>query len=72
MGDVYRVYVLLSFLIGHEAHSFTDILSSRDPRRNQPLVDYLTSLVIDPEATEAFNTAKRQDRTSNALTPSTS
>lgn len=44
-----------------------DILSSRDPRRNKPLVDYLTSLVIDSEATEAFNTAKRQDRELSGL-----
>lgn len=37
------------------------ILSSRDPRRNQPLVDYLTSLTIDPDSSEAFNTSKQQD-----------
>ncbi|KAI5481022.1 proteasome activator subunit 4 [Pseudohyphozyma bogoriensis] len=43
------------------------ILSSRDPRRNQPLVDYLTSLVIDPESSEAFNTAKRQDLVGTAM-----
>lgn len=38
------------------------ILNSRDPRRNQPLVDYLTSLTIDPDSSEAFNTSKQQDR----------
>ncbi|KAK4703609.1 proteasome activator subunit 4, partial [Phenoliferia sp. Uapishka_3] len=43
------------------------ILSSRDPRRNQPLVDYLTSLVIDPDSSEAFNTAKRQDLVGTAM-----
>lgn len=37
------------------------ILSSRDPRRNQPLVDYLTSLTIDADSSEAFNTSKKQD-----------
>lgn len=42
-------------------------MSSRDPRRNQPLVDYLTSLVIDPEASEAFNTAKQQDLVGTAM-----
>jgi len=38
------------------------ILSARDPRRNQPLVDYLTSLKIDEESAEAFNVSKQQDR----------
>ncbi|KAM0792923.1 hypothetical protein ACM66B_002682 [Microbotryomycetes sp. NB124-2] len=37
------------------------ILVARDPRRNKPLVDYLTSLTIDPESSEAFNTSKEQD-----------
>lgn len=37
------------------------ILSSRDPRRNQPLVDYLTSLSIDPDSSEAFKTSVQQD-----------
>lgn len=43
------------------------ILNSRDPRRNQPLVDYLTSLVIDPESSEAFNTSKQQDLVGTAM-----
>lgn len=38
-----------------------DILTSRDPRRNAPLIEYITSFEIDPEASEAFNTAKRLD-----------
>lgn len=45
------------------------ILSGRDPRRNQPLVDFLTSLKIDEESTEAFNVSKQQDRASPSLSP---
>ncbi|KAK4048054.1 Proteasome activator BLM10 [Microbotryomycetes sp. JL221] len=37
------------------------ILQARDPRRNKPLVDYLTSLTIDTDSSEAFNTSKEQD-----------
>ncbi|GAA6033408.1 hypothetical protein JCM8097_006736 [Rhodosporidiobolus ruineniae] len=37
------------------------ILNNRDPRRNQPLVDYLTSLKINDESSEAFNESKKQD-----------
>ncbi|GAA5959559.1 hypothetical protein JCM21900_003196 [Sporobolomyces salmonicolor] len=43
------------------------ILNNRDPRRNQPLVDYLTSLSIDQESSEAFNVAKKQDLVGTAL-----
>ncbi|SCV72468.1 BQ2448_4005 [Microbotryum intermedium] len=43
------------------------ILTSRDPRRNQPLVDYLTSLTIDAESSEAFNTSKQQDLVGTAM-----
>ncbi|KPV77183.1 uncharacterized protein RHOBADRAFT_25084 [Rhodotorula graminis WP1] len=43
------------------------ILSGRDPRRNQPLVDYLTSLKIDEESTEAFNVSKQQDLVGTAM-----
>jgi hypothetical protein len=45
----------------------TVMLNSRDPRRNAPLVEYITSLEIDPEASEAFNTAKRLDSESPSL-----
>ncbi|GAA6053733.1 hypothetical protein JCM3770_003189 [Rhodotorula araucariae] len=43
------------------------ILSARDPRRNQPLVDYLTSLKIDEESSEAFNVSKQQDLVGTAM-----
>lgn len=43
------------------------ILTSRDPRRNQPLVNYLTTLVIDPESSAAFSTAKSQDLVGTAM-----
>ncbi|KAM0751556.1 hypothetical protein T439DRAFT_300497 [Meredithblackwellia eburnea MCA 4105] len=43
------------------------ILNSRDPRRNEPLVKYLTSLTIDADSSEAFNTAKRQDLVGTAM-----
>ncbi|GJN88228.1 hypothetical protein Rhopal_001193-T1 [Rhodotorula paludigena] len=43
------------------------ILNARDPRRNQPLVDYLTSLKIDEESSEAFNVSKQQDLVGTAM-----
>ena len=43
------------------------ILAQRDPRRNQPLVDYLTNLTLDFDSSEAFNTAKRQDLVGTAI-----
>ncbi|GAA5895195.1 proteasome activator BLM10 [Sporobolomyces salmoneus] len=43
------------------------ILNARDPRRNQPLVDYFTSLSIDKDSSEAFNVAKKQDLVGTAL-----
>jgi proteasome activator subunit 4 len=47
--------------------SSADILTARDPRRNQPLVDYLTTLKIDEESSEAFNVSKKADRRSDFL-----
>lgn len=49
-------------LTDSELYRFSDILNARDPRRNQPLVDYFTSLSIDKDSSEAFNVAKKQDR----------
>ncbi|BGP18854.1 hypothetical protein JCM10213_003509 [Rhodosporidiobolus nylandii] len=43
------------------------ILNARDPRRNQPLVDYLTSLKVDEESSEAFNVSKQQDLVGTAM-----
>lgn len=44
-----------------------DILNMRDPRRNKPLVDFITSMMIDPESSEAFNTAKQQNLVGTAM-----
>ncbi|GAA5990546.1 hypothetical protein JCM10908_003124 [Rhodotorula pacifica] len=43
------------------------ILTARDPRRNQPLVDYLTSLRLDEDSAEAFNESKKQDLVGTAM-----
>ncbi|GAA6008845.1 hypothetical protein JCM10207_001745 [Rhodosporidiobolus poonsookiae] len=43
------------------------ILNARDPRRNQPLVDYITKLKIDEESSEAFNVSKEQDLVGTAM-----
>ncbi|GAA5988215.1 hypothetical protein JCM11641_001615, partial [Rhodosporidiobolus odoratus] len=43
------------------------ILNARDPRRNQPLIEYITSLSIDDESSEAFNVSKQQDLVGTAM-----
>ncbi|BGP22448.1 Proteasome activator BLM10 [Rhodotorula toruloides] len=43
------------------------ILNARDPRRNQPLVEYITSLKIDEESSEAFGVSKKQDLVGTAM-----
>ncbi|GAA5854935.1 hypothetical protein JCM8547_004128 [Rhodosporidiobolus lusitaniae] len=43
------------------------ILNARDPRRNQPLVDFLTRIEIDEESPEAFNVSKQQDLVGTAM-----
>jgi proteasome activator subunit 4 len=48
-------------------HPRTDILTARDPRRNQPLVDYITSLRLDEDSAEAFNESKKQDLVGTAM-----